>query len=186
VLSVGGVACEGPNPTLSATAESVEIGTGEEAFARVPEGTVLSTVFGGQGGRHVWGSMRLGGLAISGGPPVGGVGMQVTFGIDHAQGPIASVGPVTANVNAATGEFFGATIIVQADPSTSPFLYPPDFSLEPEWPSPEEWEEAQDYLDAQVAEDLRMWVSVEDAAGAVHEDEVIIGLQGVYAESFSY
>lgn len=182
--ALGLLGCDDPNPALSATATSVEMGTGETAFEVVPDGTTLSAVFGGQGGRHVWGSMRLGGMEVSGGPPLGAVGMTLSMGIEHAGGPIGSVGPFTAAVGAASGEYQGATIFLDTNWDSAPFLYPPGFSIESDSPTEEEWEEAEEFFAAQLASDLRLWVSIEDADGNVHDDECLIGLEGLTAYDY--
>jgi hypothetical protein len=87
-------------------------------------------------------------------------------------------------VGAASGEYQGATIFLDTDWYSAPFLYPPGFSIESDSPTEDEWEEAEEFFDAQLASDLRLWVSIEDADGNVHEDECLIGLEGLTAYDY--
>ena len=61
VLSVVSLsACPGPCP------KTLTLGTGASRFESVVDGQDLPMVFGGQGGRHVWGAVRATGVPNSG------------------------------------------------------------------------------------------------------------------------
>jgi len=185
LIATASSGCEGPNPNLGATAASVQLGTGENAFEAVADGQMLHAASGGQGGVHIWGSFRLDGFSVQGGPPLGFVGMRVEMGIEHSEGSVAGMDPFDASVNAATGEFSGGTVFVGIDPQRTPFLYPPGFwsgEDESASPSSEEWQEAQEYLEESLTEGLTMWVRVEDSEGSVLEDAFSIGIEGVSAD----
>lgn len=185
LFSIGSTGCEGPNPNLEATAASVQIGTGADAFESVDDGAVLSPTSGGQGGVHIWGSLRFDGFEVRGGPSIGLVAMSVEIGIDHPEGPVALLGPMDASVSAATGEFVGGTVTIRVNPEETPFLYPPGFSSEGEYPDDDEWAAANEYMQERMNQGLTMWARAEDADGNVLEDERMVMIQGLWVESFN-
>ncbi|MCO4771196.1 MAG: hypothetical protein KDA24_14275 [Deltaproteobacteria bacterium] len=166
------------NPDRVLTAESVELGFGEESFEPITDGDVLSLAFGSQGGQHVWGAFRLGDAEVKG-PPGGYAAVTVTMTLDHPEGPVAEVGPLSAAVPGGTWTVVGQTVVVADSPWSAPHLYPEGWAerLESgEQITEEHYNAATDYRRELLAGGLTYRLVVVDGAGTTLTDERTVGL----------
>lgn len=172
------------DPCSSEEDRSVEVGTGEESFTPVEDGDVLPLAFGGQGGQHLWGAVRVNGVALH--APTSADPPTVSFGLEHPEGTVARWEPTRLRIPVGRDSLAGVTVILDGpSPAGTPFLYPDDFDtdLDP-WPSEEEWAEAQETMDAELAGGLELWTQVVDRCGFVMEDSVEIGVSGGIAQGW--
>ena len=167
------------NEDLILTAESVEIGVGEDSFAAVADGEVLERVWGGQGGSHVPGAARLSGIDVSG-PGLGMALVSLEMTIDHEGGTVARIGPLQVSVDPARGVLLEQTVFVEIDPWLTPFLYPEGWAERVEdWENPlsdEESTAAAERVQQELAGGLTYRVAIEDGGGNVLVDEREVGL----------
>ena len=167
------------NEDLVLTAESVEIGVGEDSFAAVADGDVLERVWGGQGGSHVPGAAQLNGINVSG-PGLGLALVSLEMTIEHEGGVVGGIGPLQVSVDPARGVLLEQTVFVEIDPWVTPFLYPEGWAERVEdWENPvsnEEGTAVEEGIREELAGGLTYRVAIEDGGGNVLVDEREVGL----------
>ena len=176
-LTSGLVGCV--NEDLVLTAESVEIGVGEDSFAAVADGDVLEQVWGGQGGSHVAGAVQLNGIDVSG-PGLGMALVSLEMTIEHEGGDVGRIGPLQVSVDPTRGVLLEQTVFVEIGPWATPFLYPEGWAERVEdWENPipsEENTAAEEGVREALAGGLTYRVAIEDGGGNLLVDEREVGL----------
>ncbi len=176
-LTSGLVGCV--NDDLVLTAESVEIGVGEDSFAPVADGDVLERVWGGQGGSHVPGAVQLDGIDVAG-PGLGMALVSLEMTIEHEGGEVGRIGPLQVGVDPALGVLLEQTVFVEIDPWATPFLYPEGWAERVEdWENPISNEEStaiEEGVREELAGGLTYRVAIEDGGGNLLIDEREVGL----------
>ncbi|MEE2830631.1 MAG: hypothetical protein VX498_15695 [Myxococcota bacterium] len=177
--------CEDSCDELEGEEHWLEAGTGDQNFEALSEGQSVTAAWGSQGGQHVWGSLRAGG--VHRGPLIRTPNNfesqpEITFALESEELLLGQFGPSNQTVFRrpdGSAEFVGGTVFIMMNPWDTSELFPegynPDTVVEEEervlaWAYAIEQLEARDWL---------LTASLTDRCGNTVTDQRTLKLNGL-------